>query len=197
VLHRAPKGEKELHAPVKKTPSTASATARRLRPRPRRARQSDLRGRHRRCPPGKLCGLRWIDIYLDVGAMTVARSVSDAGRDVSVKDSKTHRSRRIALDPTTVAVPRDHGRLVGELPPPSVTRSPTFTRRPPVVLLPPPTRGQEKPTGGSPGLTATHACRRSIRCPQLGGRCNEVPPRYPLDPHRRRTRPAEGGAGST
>jgi integrase len=63
---------------------------------------------------GELCGLRWTDIDLDLATMTVARSVSDARRDVSVKDTKTHQTRRIALDPTTVAVLRDHRRLVEE-----------------------------------------------------------------------------------
>jgi integrase len=63
---------------------------------------------------GELCGLRWTDVDLDVATMSVARSVSDAGRDVSAKDTKTHQTRRIALDPTTVAVLRDHRRLVEE-----------------------------------------------------------------------------------
>jgi integrase len=61
---------------------------------------------------GELCGLQWNDVDLELATLTVARSVSDAGRVVSVKDTKTHQARRIALDPTTVAVLRDHRRLV-------------------------------------------------------------------------------------
>jgi len=61
---------------------------------------------------GELCGLRWSDIDLDLATMTVARSISDAGREVAVKDTKTHQARRLALDPTTVEVLRDHRQLV-------------------------------------------------------------------------------------
>ena len=57
---------------------------------------------------GELCGLRWSDLDLDVGTMTIARSISDAGREVAVKDTKTHQARRIALDETTVGVLRAH-----------------------------------------------------------------------------------------
>jgi integrase len=63
---------------------------------------------------GELCGLRWSDVDLELATLTVARSISDAGGAVSVKDTKTHQTRRIALDPTTVAVLRDHRLLVDE-----------------------------------------------------------------------------------
>ena len=53
---------------------------------------------------GELCGLRWSDIDLDTATVTVARSISDAGRMVSVKGTKTHQARRLALDPGTVEV---------------------------------------------------------------------------------------------
>jgi hypothetical protein len=36
--------------------------------------------------------------------VTIARSISDAGRMVSVKGTKTHQARRLALDPGTVEV---------------------------------------------------------------------------------------------
>jgi integrase len=61
---------------------------------------------------GELCGLRWSDVDLDLATVTVARSISDAGREVAVKDTKTHQARRVALDQTTVRVLRDHRRLV-------------------------------------------------------------------------------------
>jgi integrase len=63
---------------------------------------------------GELCGLRWSDIDLDLATLTIARSISDAGRIVSVKDTKTHQARRLALDPSTVKVLRNHRHLVEE-----------------------------------------------------------------------------------
>jgi len=53
---------------------------------------------------GELCGLRWGDLDLDAASMTINRSISDAGPIVAVKGTKTHQARRLALDPSTVAV---------------------------------------------------------------------------------------------
>ncbi|MGO9837041.1 MAG: tyrosine-type recombinase/integrase [Polyangiaceae bacterium] len=54
---------------------------------------------------GELCGLRWRDVDLDSGSMTISRNVVEgAGSAVVEKDTKTHASRRIALDPDTVTV---------------------------------------------------------------------------------------------
>lgn len=63
---------------------------------------------------GELCGLRWSDLDLDLATMTIARSISDAGRQVAVKDTKTHQARRIALDRATVTVLREHRHRVEE-----------------------------------------------------------------------------------
>jgi integrase len=63
---------------------------------------------------GELCGLRWSDVNLNRATLTVARSISDAGQEVAVKDTKTHQARRIALDPSTVDVLRRHRRLAEE-----------------------------------------------------------------------------------
>ena len=57
---------------------------------------------------GELCGLRWSDVDLDLATMTISRSISDAGREVTVKDTKTHQARRLALDPATVGVLQSH-----------------------------------------------------------------------------------------
>jgi integrase len=57
---------------------------------------------------GELCGLRWGDIDLERATVLVARSISDAAGKVEVKDTKTHAVRRLALDPSTVAVLRAH-----------------------------------------------------------------------------------------
>lgn len=58
------------------------------------------------CRRGELCGLRWCDIDLVKSTLVVARSISDVPGDVSVKDTKTHQCRRLALDPSTVEVLR-------------------------------------------------------------------------------------------
>ena len=61
---------------------------------------------------GELCGLRWSD--LDLAALTIARSMSDANQLIAVKDTKTHQARRIALDPSTVKVLRAHRERVDQ-----------------------------------------------------------------------------------
>jgi integrase len=58
---------------------------------------------------GELCGLQWQDIDLVGQTVTISRSVVEAARSETVtKDTKTHSSRRIALDPTTVNVLTEH-----------------------------------------------------------------------------------------
>ena len=57
---------------------------------------------------GELCGLRWSDLDLVTGSVTIARSISDAGSVVAVKGTKTHQVRRLALDPSTIAVLAEH-----------------------------------------------------------------------------------------
>ncbi|MGH3850385.1 MAG: site-specific integrase, partial [Pseudonocardiaceae bacterium] len=58
------------------------------------------------CRRGELCDLRWGDIDFDNATLVVARSISDVPGDVSVKDTKTHQSRRLALDASTIEVLR-------------------------------------------------------------------------------------------
>jgi integrase len=55
------------------------------------------------CRRGELCGLRWTDIDLVTSTLIVRRSITDTTQGVMEKDPKTHRSRRISLDPSTVA----------------------------------------------------------------------------------------------
>jgi len=53
---------------------------------------------------GELCGLRWRDVDLTAGTITITRSVVEAAHGVVVeKDTKTHSSRRIAIDDETAA----------------------------------------------------------------------------------------------
>jgi integrase len=63
---------------------------------------------------GELPGLGWSDVDLDVATLTIVRSVSDAGRIVAIKDTKTHQARRLALDDSTVKVLLNHRRLAEE-----------------------------------------------------------------------------------
>ena len=54
---------------------------------------------------GEVCALRWRDVDLITGSVLISKSVVEAAHGVVVeKDTKTHSSRRIALDPGTVAV---------------------------------------------------------------------------------------------
>lgn len=63
---------------------------------------------------GELCGLRWGDVDLERGTLTISRSISDAGSEVEVKDTKTHQARRLALDATTLDILRLHRERVEE-----------------------------------------------------------------------------------
>jgi integrase len=60
------------------------------------------------CRRGELCGLRWSDVDLALSTIVVRRSISDADGKISVKGTKTHQARRLALDPATVEVLRRH-----------------------------------------------------------------------------------------
>ncbi len=56
---------------------------------------------------GELCGLRWTDVDLDVGTVTVRQSITVVRGRMTTGDVKTKRSRRVIdLDPTTLAVLR-------------------------------------------------------------------------------------------
>ncbi len=45
---------------------------------------------------GELCGLRWRDVDLDGSVLSVERAISQHGAQKWEKDTKTHRSRRLA-----------------------------------------------------------------------------------------------------
>ncbi len=52
---------------------------------------------------GEVCALRWTDIDLTKGRLTISRSIVGEGNYQLVeKDTKTHSSRRIAIDPATI-----------------------------------------------------------------------------------------------
>ena len=51
---------------------------------------------------GELCALRWSDVNFRAGELVVARALTRGTRELVEKPTKTHKSRRIALDPGTV-----------------------------------------------------------------------------------------------
>jgi len=53
---------------------------------------------------GELCALRWSNIDPNLATLTVERSIIEVPGGLAEKDTKTHASRRIALDPGTLAV---------------------------------------------------------------------------------------------
>ncbi len=53
---------------------------------------------------GELCAIRWSDLNMKSGALTISRSIVETqGADLIEKDTKTHSSRRIALDSGSIA----------------------------------------------------------------------------------------------
>jgi integrase len=64
---------------------------------------------------GEALGLRWQDVDLDAGRLRVVQTVLSINGKISVSEPKTARGRRpIALDPSTVAVLREHRRKMLE-----------------------------------------------------------------------------------
>jgi integrase len=60
---------------------------------------------------GEVAGLKWDDIDLDAGLLTVRRNVTEAGRQVHEGEPKTERGvRTVSLGPKLVAVLREHRR---------------------------------------------------------------------------------------
>jgi integrase len=60
---------------------------------------------------GELCALRWRDLDLDAGAVSVTRSLEQTKAGLRIKEPKTrHGRRRISLPQSTAEVLRDHYR---------------------------------------------------------------------------------------
>jgi integrase len=57
---------------------------------------------------GELAGLRWKDVDLDAGTLTVAQQRTNANHEVVVSTPKARSQRQILLAPTTVAALRQH-----------------------------------------------------------------------------------------
>ncbi|MEZ5265917.1 MAG: site-specific integrase [Acidimicrobiales bacterium] len=62
----------------------------------------------------EVIALRWLDLDLEAGAVTIGRGVVLGPDGLVEKDTKTHATRRISLDPTTVEQLRLHRRRVDE-----------------------------------------------------------------------------------
>lgn len=60
------------------------------------------------CRRGETCALRWNDIDLDGDELRVRRAIAKDFDALREKDTKTHASRRLALDEGTVALLRQH-----------------------------------------------------------------------------------------
>jgi integrase len=53
---------------------------------------------------GEVCGIRWSDIDRGARALSITRAIASVAGGAVVKDTKTHASRRIALDDATLAI---------------------------------------------------------------------------------------------
>lgn len=56
----------------------------------------------------ELCALRWRHVDLASATLKVKKSIDQNGAETAEKDTKTHQHRRIALDPVTVKLLREH-----------------------------------------------------------------------------------------
>ncbi|WP_300010997.1 tyrosine-type recombinase/integrase [Pseudonocardia sp.] len=63
---------------------------------------------------GELCALRWVDVDLSTGVISVSRSIGQRNRDTWEKDTKDHQHRRIAVDEETVGILAEHRRRLEE-----------------------------------------------------------------------------------
>ena len=53
---------------------------------------------------GELCALRWSNVNLEIGTLTIEHSIVEVSGGLFEKDTKTHASRHIAIDEGTVSV---------------------------------------------------------------------------------------------
>jgi integrase len=64
---------------------------------------------------GELVALRWTDVNVAGGVVTIARGAVQGKDGLVIKDTKTHGTRRIALDRTTVAALKAHRQAADEI----------------------------------------------------------------------------------
>lgn len=66
------------------------------------------------CRRGEGCAVRWSDVDLNGAELTIRHSIAMANGQPYEKRTKTHQSRRVALDTATVAILRGHRRRMRE-----------------------------------------------------------------------------------
>jgi integrase len=57
---------------------------------------------------GEVCALRWSQVDLATGVVTLSRAIAQDGVHREEKDTKTHQQRRVVLDPETVVALTEH-----------------------------------------------------------------------------------------
>jgi len=62
------------------------------------------------CRRGEGCAFRWRDVDWDRGQLAIRRSIAMAGGKPAEKDTKTHQSKRVSLDESTMDLLREHRR---------------------------------------------------------------------------------------
>ncbi|HAS12113.1 MAG TPA: hypothetical protein DCS55_16595 [Acidimicrobiaceae bacterium] len=60
------------------------------------------------CRRGEGCALRWKDVSWDTGELLIRRNIAHVGRDIVEKATKTHQSRRVAIDASTLELLPQH-----------------------------------------------------------------------------------------
>lgn len=60
------------------------------------------------CRRGEGCALRWRDVSWDTGELLIRRSIAHVGPEIVEKGTKTHQSRRVAIDAATIDLLRSH-----------------------------------------------------------------------------------------
>jgi integrase len=115
---------------------------------------------------GEVLALRWINLDLATGILTIRHSVSEQGGAAIIKDTKTHQSRRISPDAATVALLIEHRRQMspssaaGSLNSGSSSpTSPTAPDRAALAGSPTDTHGWFASSASAPGCTRRCRCR--------------------------------------
>jgi len=60
------------------------------------------------CRRGEGCALRWKNVSWDTGELLIRRNIAHVGRDIVEKTTKTHQSRRVSIDASTLDLLRQH-----------------------------------------------------------------------------------------
>ena len=63
---------------------------------------------------GELCGLSWTDVDLDAARINIRYSLSQTKNCVELKDTKTHRGRKVGLSPWALAALRRQRAMIAE-----------------------------------------------------------------------------------